>query len=456
MTRAAAFPTIEPMQTQSTTPTAPTLLWVNHASFVFSYGGVRLITDPWLFGSAFHNGWDLLCQTEFTLADFRDITHVWFSHEHPDHFVPAVLQQIPVEIRRTITVLFQETNDQKVVNYCRSLEFQIQELPHHGWHPLSPTVRVMCGKVPYFDSWLLIETDSCKILNANDCVVDGEGIAQEIVKQTGPVDLLFTQFSYANWIGNPADVAERQASAREKLRRVKLQIDTFQPKQTIPFASFVYFSHEDNVYLNDAMNTARHAVAFIAKETASEPVVLYPGEKWEIGQPHANEATLARYDRDYVLAAKPLHQSESVTIAELERLTQQYIARMQRRNSQLFMRLMSLPPLRYFHPLSLYLTDLEETVRFDFRHGLQRVVRPAPEADVQLASESLAYVFKHDWGYDTLEVNGRFRATPTGHKTMVKNFFLGPLNNTGRYLHPSTFFEPSFVKRAFAKLRSLR
>ncbi len=438
------------------TPTPPTLLWVNHASFVFSYADVHLITDPWLFGSAFHHGWDLLSPTQFTLADFRNITHIWFSHEHPDHFVPAVLQQIPVESRRAITVLFQETKDQKVVNYCRSLEFRIQELPHHGWHQLAPTLRVMCGKVPYFDSWLLIETDRGKILNANDCVVDGEGIAQEIFKQTGPVDLLLTQFSYANWIGNPADVDARRASAREKLRRVKLQIDTFQPKQTIPFASFVYFSHADNVYLNDAMNTVRDAATLIADETASEPVVLYPGEMWEIGQPHANAATLARYDDDYALATKPLHQTESVTIEQLQHLSQQYIARMQRKNSKLFMRLMRLPPLRYFQPFTLYLTDLAETVRFDFRHGLQRVDSPAENVDIRLASESLAYVFQHDWGYDTLEVNGRFRATPGGHKIMVKNFFLGPLNNTGRYLHPKTFFEPSFVKRAFAKLRSLR
>ena len=94
-------------------------------------------------------------------------------------------------------------------------------------------------------------------------------------------------------------------------------------------------------------------------------------------------------------------------------------------------------------------------VRFDMASGVQPVTGTAADADVQLASESLAYVFNHDWGYDTLEVNGRFRATPEGHKRMVKTFFLGPLNNTGRYLHPKTLFEPSFLRRAWGKLRSL-
>jgi UDP-MurNAc hydroxylase len=436
--------------------TQPTLHWVNHASFVFKYANIQLMTDPWLFGSAFHQGWDLLCPTKFTIEDFQTITHLWFSHEHPDHFSPPVLQQIPVESRRQITVLFQATKDQKVINYCRSLGFQIQELPHHAWQQLAPNVRIMCGKVPYFDSWLLIETDHGKILNANDCVVDGEGIAREIAKQTGTVDLLLTQFSYANWIGNPGDIEERRASAREKLRRVKVQIDTFQPKQTIPFASFVYFSHTENVYLNDAMNTVRDAVTYIADRTASTPIVLYPGESWEVGQPHDNDASLARYDHDYDLTGKPLHKAERVSLDELQRLGRQYIERMQEKNSALFIQLMMLPPLRYFQPLMLYLTDLAQTVRFDFQQGLQPIDNPPHEAGVQLASESLAYIFKHDWGYDTLEVNGRFRATPRGHKTMVKTFFLGPLNNTGRYLHPRTLFEPSFLRRALAKLRSLR
>ncbi|MEZ4868684.1 MAG: MBL fold metallo-hydrolase [Caldilineaceae bacterium] len=435
--------------------TQPTLLWVNHASFVLSYGAVRLMSDPWLFGSAFNNGWDLLCETQFTMEDFHTITHLWFSHEHPDHFAPPVLQQIPEAARRGITVIFQETKDQKVIRYCRSLGFQVQELPNHGWHGLRDNVRVMCGKVPYFDSWLLIETENCKILNANDCVVDGDGVAQEIARHTGTVDLLLTQFSYANWIGNPEDVEERRASAREKLRRVKLQIETFQPTQTIPFASFVYFCHAENAYLNDAMNTIRDATTFIAEKTASQPIVLYPGETWEVGQPHDNERSLQRYDADYDLGAKPLRQAEPMDFTELQQLSRQYIARMKGKNSALFMYLMSLPPLRYFQPFTLYLRDLNQMVRFDFTHGIQHSTAEPATAEVTLAAESLAYVFKHDWGYDTLEVNGRFQATPTGHQKLVKNFFLGPLNNTGRYLHPRTLFEPSFMRRALAKLRSL-
>ena len=63
-----------------------TLNFVNHASLVFSHGDIRLITDPWISGEVFHNGWSLLSKTKFTFSDFKNITHIWFSHEHPDHF----------------------------------------------------------------------------------------------------------------------------------------------------------------------------------------------------------------------------------------------------------------------------------------------------------------------------------------------------------------------------------
>lgn len=441
--------------TATSTTTEISIEWVNHASFIVTHGDVRLISDPWLFGSAFNNGWDLLCPTQFRMEDFAGITHMWFSHEHPDHFSPPVIKQIPAELRANITVIFQETKDRKVLNYCRELGFPVQELGNHQWHELAPGFRVMCGKVPFFDSWLLMDTGAGKVLNVNDCVVDGEGVAADIARHTGTVDLLLTQFSYANWIGNPPDVEMRRESAREKLERVRIQIETFQPAHTIPFASFVYFSHEENFYLNDAINTVRDAHGFIAQKTNSQPIVLYPGERWTVGEPHDNEESLRHYDADYQLGEKPLRQTESVPLEELRTLADGYRTRLRQKNSRALMALMALPPLRYFDTVTFYLTDLEMAVAFNMRTGLQTVDRPAEQADVSLSSESLAFVFKFDWGLDTLDVNGRFRASPAGHARLIKTFFLGPLNNTGRYLHPRTLFDPSFMRRALRKLWAL-
>ena len=78
------------------------ITFVNHASVIFSHKNIRLMTDPWIFGNAFNNGWSLSSESKFTINDFQNITHIWFSHEHPDHFHPAVLNKIPENISESV------------------------------------------------------------------------------------------------------------------------------------------------------------------------------------------------------------------------------------------------------------------------------------------------------------------------------------------------------------------
>src|SRR6185503_20468212 len=70
------------------------LEFVNHSSYVLASSGVRLLCDPWLEGTAFNDGWALLAPSTFSYEDFAGITHLWFSHEHPDHFSPSNLRKI--------------------------------------------------------------------------------------------------------------------------------------------------------------------------------------------------------------------------------------------------------------------------------------------------------------------------------------------------------------------------
>ena len=49
------------------------MTFVNHASVILSDGEITLITDPWIFGSAFNNGWELLSKSKFEIDDFEKI-----------------------------------------------------------------------------------------------------------------------------------------------------------------------------------------------------------------------------------------------------------------------------------------------------------------------------------------------------------------------------------------------
>src|ERR1700686_3815676 len=112
--------------------------FVTHASVLIRFGDIRVLTDPWIEGTAFDNGWSLLSPPPKGYEVFREATHVWFSHEHPDHFAPPVLKKVPPEVRAKLTVLMIETADKKIVDFCRTLGFgTVRELSSHQWYPLS-------------------------------------------------------------------------------------------------------------------------------------------------------------------------------------------------------------------------------------------------------------------------------------------------------------------------------
>lgn len=398
--------------------TVESLQWVNHASFVYRRGPVRLLCDPWLTGPAFNRSWRLISPTRFGPQDFAGITHLWFSHQHPDHFSPADLRAIPSEIRARITVLYHETIDKKVVRFCRNLRFgAVRELRSRRWFSLGGDVDILCeGWTDRTDrdSWLAIRSPESTLLNVNDCVIDTPAKAGRIAAKVGAVDVLLTQFSYADWIGNPEDAAAREAAAARKLSVITMHIDTFKPSMVVPFASFMWFSHEENFFLNHGMNRVAAAAQTIAK-CGRTPVVLYPGDRWEIGAPHVWQAAAARYDRDLdaVLAGGPVDRSKSVPLESIELAMTHYLKRLRPRN-----------PLLAFIPglkTSVYLTDHERAYAIDLR-GLREI--PADSVvDVRTGSDSLFFALRAPWGANALAVNGRFTVPEGGDESRFQRFF---------------------------------
>ena len=436
----------------SDSPTGVAIEFVNHASFILEHEGTRIISHPWLFGSAFNDGWDLICDYDFDLRRFESINYIWVSHEHPDHFSPPVLRSIPQELRSRITVLFQNTRDHKVVEFCAGLGFQTLELPHEKQITIGNSLDVTCGNVPFFDSWILYSCNGLKILNINDCIVDGEGVASDIRNVTGSVDVLLTQFSYAGWKGNVDDKPLRETSAASKLAIIQTQIKVFELRWTIPFASLNYFSHVENRYLNDSINTPKDAVDAIY-QAESTPVLLYPADTWHVGKVWDNLPSLERYELDYNLSKKPFHTSVTVPELELIESGNSYIERMQSHNNRSLMRIIRRVSLGSFlGPIKILVSDLAAVYEFSFENGLVRMSNPEAY-DVKMRSSSLSYVFRFNWGYDTLMVNGRFEADMRNFNKMTKTFSLGTLNNTGRFIGLRLLVDTTFL---YAFARGLR
>jgi UDP-MurNAc hydroxylase len=415
--------------------------WVNHASFILEHDGVRLISDPWIDGTAFDHGWKHIVPTEFGHDDFAGITHIWLSHEHPDHFSPKNLQAIPAEVRARITVLYHRGVDHRIGAFCRNAGFQsIHELEPSAWLKLSDDLRVRCEEAGSGDTWLAARSGTETLLNINDSYLAHRWRLERIADMVGgPIDVLLTQFSYANWEGNPEDVQHRRTVAADHLDWMRLQCEVLKPRFVIPFASMVWFCHEENYYLNAEMNTIASSYAYLRDHVDATPVAMVPAETWVVGEPHDSEAALERYEPFYARAAvnPELLTSPPIEEAELARLATRFFKLLRKHNPRWALWLAR--RLGLLKPARVHVWDHGRSYVLSPERGLERIDLPEVECDVAVGSESLGYMLRFLWGGATLHVNGRFRVPPGGDFRRFSRYLLiANYNNRGwsmlRYL----------------------
>lgn len=410
----------------------PTIDWVNHAGYILRYKDIALMTDPWLHASIFDNGWDLLARTKFKIEDFESITHIWFSHEHPDHFTPPDLRKIPVELRKKITVLFQWTRDKRVVEKLQKLDFIVHELPLLETQQIGDDFEVTCQKNGTEDSWIFTRAGDTRILNVNDCVFLGDDELHDIKRRVGDIDVLLTQFGYAEKFGNPEDVDLRRRKAQFYMDRTHNQVRIFQPKYLIPFASFIVFSHEENFYMNSGAFTPQEVYDKSKNQDIAKTIVLYPGERWTIGGEHDSQASVGKYMID-AGNRKPLHKSDApVPMEELKKVSEAFVDKLKAAHSPFFLRLLSLAPAAIgLRPISVYLTDHDQSVSLSVLHPCHPIDCPREKADLEMYSEPLAYLYSKDWGGNTLMVNGRFTGSHAACQKLYNFAFMGLMMSAG-------------------------
>lgn len=393
--------------------------FVNHAGFIIEHQGVSLISDPWMEGKVFNNGWDLVSKTKLTYEDFKTIDYIWFSHEHPDHFSPPNIKKIPAEYRSRITVLFQNTIDGRVAEFCKKAGFRkVVSLQKGQRFEVGPDFSILCEYFDEGDSWIHYQAGGVSVLNTNDCAIKNLSQISYIKKQVGEIDLLMTQFSYAFWVGNKNDIEFRKNVAAEKLEWMKFQVDNFAPKITIPIASFIYFCHEENFYLNDSVNTAETTYTFLKNKTATTPVVLYNGDEYTYPETWDSQKSIERYKQDYIAIASyrnTLVKNKPVELSELYAAAATFIDNLNRTNNLIVKSVLK--------EARIFLIDYQKSFSLSLKEKLKEVTLDYRECDVALSSESLLFCLKFPYGTDTTQINGRLQKPENGNYTRFYNLF---------------------------------
>ena len=443
----------------------PTLEFINHASVLISHNEISLLSDPWYQGDAFHKGWNLIHELSDSEIDslLSRTTHIWVSHEHPDHFSILFFKKFSEKIKqRKIQILFQQTADKRVEGFLRGNGFNLQILTKDAWTEIGHDFKVLNFKDGFYDSGLAIDAGGKRFLNLNDCEIKTPSRCEEILKLVGTCDVLISQFSYAAWKGGQENIEWRKLAAKEKLNTLDLQVKYFKPNILIPFASYVYFSNENNFYLNDESNKPNDVLDYFNSNEILNVKIMEPFEimrTYESDFDSTNAVNFWNNKFKEAFQAKNL-QFTKIDVESLKENFLKYKERIFKNNSKFFIKLIkTFSPIPAFSPLIIELKDINISVLIDIFADELSIVDEKP--DISMSSESLDFIFKNTFGFDTLTVNGCFEEEKEGgFLKMTKLMAIENLNNIGIYIRTSIFFRFDiiimFLKRLSAVNKKIK
>ena len=412
-----------------------TITLINHASVLIKGDRQSLLTDPWYEGDVFHRGWRLLYENKDNEIEhvLNNTNFIWISHEHPDHFSIGFFRKYKsLLIDKKIVILFQNRKDKRVIAFLKKSGFETIELSTGEPFTLEENFTIRVIKDEFYDSALLVNLAGKNIFNVNDCPLHSEERITAFTNTYGKCDILLTQFSYAAWKGGRDNVQWRSSAAKDKLMSLVRQGNTLQAKTVIPFASFVYFSNVLNSYLNDAANTPQQVIDFCRGENVDfRCLFLKPMESLDLEEanPKQEKSSLAFWENAFKANKTYIQYLNSSSTDQLSKLFKNYCERLQKMNSWWLIRLCSYLHIA-FRPIAIKLVDTGEVVLVDLAN--QNISPSTLNPEVALHSESLAFIFKFPYGFDTLTVNGTFEELgPGGFSKLAKTLAIENLNNLG-------------------------
>ena len=404
------------------------ITFINHSSLVIASDTTRILCDPWYDGTAFADGWKLLCDREDTI-DAIEHDYLWISHEHPDHFcVKSILKCTDKK-----PVLFQKTKDQKVKNFMTAKGFELTEMAS-GEPYKAGDLEVVTIVTEGYDSCLLV-TDNAgqRFLNINDSQLDRPHELDKVLPFL-PIHGVAIQFHYANWAGNRGDNEIPEIKRQDAVNRVINVCQSLGCSQVLLFASFVHYCHEENFYWNDHFNLAQT----MADLKAAGLDVYCPTPRDEFSLVNEKLVPSFSYDEAKAVAfwnaqheqIEPSVFSSSVAFAEVVESYHGYLDRLHEANN--FARFQE-TWLADFN-LVVRLCDLDQCYRFYLFEKRVEECAASEAWDIELSSEAFKYILDFKFGLGSVTISSRVQFN---YETAYKLYFFFVAmykNNIGVYL----------------------
>ena len=420
--------------------------FIGHASVIVECSGTSILMDPWLSGKIYNNSWTLRPDPVLDPGVLDRVDHLWISHEHPDHCHFPTLASFPDSFKQRVTVLFQTRDSTKIVAAFKGMGYQrFRLLPHREIVPLTEGsdngAKVYCYHAGLMDSALAVIDDQEVILNQNDARISTPE-CKLILQDLRHVDTLLSQFSLAAYAGFEPPDQYLPDRAKQILRNMSEVHRALDAKVTIPFASFIYFSTEDNKFVNPFANTVNDAYDYV-RQQGQNAVVLYPGDSYEVGSAYDSSQALDRYASLPKWDELPYDPIDTKPLTEIFDAYKAMAAQIRERYPRAILMLL--------RPVTIRIPDLDKTVEFSLAKGHIAEIQESYQPDLSINSQPLWFGFKFPFGIQTLGVSARFRLHQN-FRNWKMHRILFSLNNGGVYLKPKYVFTTDFMNYVRSRL----
>jgi hypothetical protein len=382
-----------------------------HASILIEVDGKKILTDPWFFGTAFNDGWELLPKPDLEAikCDINDVDIIWISHEHPDHLHFPTLKWIAGFLKKDVEIYLQENNSNKIFKALKKLGYKsFISMPHLNKIDITPNVKLACYAHRHLDSSLAVFVKSnFWLLNINDTELN-EHDTEIIRKKFGTPTVLYNQFSIAGSNGVEADLKLDSTSILDKMRQ---HHESLNAKITIPFASFVRFSRCDNIFINNYSNTVFDAKNLFQESGLQLVFQSIGGDylEWQDTNEYPFNCTKIDEDGQKFFASEVIDEKDTynytiVSTEEVKKEIEQRTCDWKKVTNPLVWKLIKLDPV-FFRIIDWG----NEVWKVDFAKNTFTRASATKKFDISIASQPLWHAFKTPFGIQTLGVSGRYK-----------------------------------------------
>ncbi len=365
---------------------------LNHACIKISFeNGTKILFDPWLEGYAFEEGWGLKYNNLSAIEKTKDCNYLWISHFHSDHFhIPTLKKNL--QINPDIKVICNDSFNFTFSDVIKGLGFKnIIYFSERVKLQLNSDISITRYPTTGIDNMLHIETKKFNILNYNDCNLPFKAI-KKLKNKIGNIDILLNNYNHARKLFEYPLPPDDEIKSNLKVN-FRDAISVFEPRYTIPFASFHYYRAPESFDQNNSLLTVDELIT-IDKSILS----LNVGD----GVTFNDNGTKFSMNESMPISLNPIDlkvRSQVYTIEELKVASKKF----SRKINSGFLRMTFIIPA-----LQIKVIDLNQVISLKISKGELIEIKNTDDWHISVTSSELLTWWSKPYGTDSFVVGGHF------------------------------------------------